>query len=138
MFATTRMVKTSVLTDRSLGAIGVDLNADHLAVTEADRSGNFVNTFSMPLVTYGKTAHQAEALIGDAVARVVEYARQARKPLVIERLDFQRKKAALEGKSPRRSRMLSSLSYGKTKAYVLSRGYRQGVEVYQVNPAYSP
>ena len=93
------MVKAPVLTDRSLGAIGVDLNADHMTVTEADRSGNFVNAFSMPLVTYGKTAHQAEALIGDAVTRVVEYARQARKPLVIERLDFQRKKAALEGAS---------------------------------------
>ena len=71
VFATTRMVKAAVLTDRSLGAIGVDLNADHLAVTETDRSGNFFNTFSVPLVTYGKTAHQAEALIGDAVTRVL-------------------------------------------------------------------
>ena len=137
VFATTEMVKAPVLTDRSLGAIGVDLNADHMAVTETDRSGNFVNTFSVPLVTYGKSAHQAEALISDAVARVVECARQARKPIVIERLDFQRKKAALEGESPGRSRMLSSFGYGRMKAYVLSRGYRQGVEVYQVNPAYS-
>ena len=137
VFATTRMVKTPVLTDRSLGAIGVDLNADHLAVTETDRSGNFFNTFSVPLVTYGKSAHQAEALIGDAVARVVEYARQARKPIVMERLDFQRKKAALEGESPGRSRMLSSFGYGRMKSYLLSRGYRQGVEVFQVNPAYS-
>ena len=137
VFATTRMVKASVVTDRSLGAIGVDLNADHLAVTETARSGNFINTFSVPLVTYGKSAHQAEALIGDAVTRVVEYARQARKPLVIERLDFQRKKAALEGESRGRSRMLSSFGYGRMKAYLLSRGYRQGVEVYQVNPAYS-
>ena len=137
VFVTTEIAKAAVVTDRSLGAIGVDLNADHLAVTETDRSGNFVNTFSVPLVTYGKSAHQAEALIGDAVARVVEYARQARKPLVIERLDFQRKRAALEGESAKHSRMLSSFSYGKVKAYLLSRGYREGVEVFQVNPAYS-
>ena len=137
VFATTKMSKTPVITNRRLGAIGVDLNADHMAVTETDRSGNFVNTFSVPLVTYGKSAHQAEALIGDAVARVVEYARQARKPLVIERLDFQRKKAALEGESAKHSRMLSSFGYDRMKAYLLSRGYRQGVEVYQVNPAYS-
>ena len=137
VFTTTKMAKAPVLTDRSLGAIGVDLNADHLAVTETDRSGNFANSFSVPLVTYGKTAHQAEALIGDAVARVVEYARQAGKPIVIERLDFQRKRVALEGESPGHSRMLSSFSYGKVKAYLLSRGYREGVEVFQVNPAYS-
>ena len=72
VFATTKMVRTPVVTDRRLGAIGVDLNADHLAVTETDRSGNFVNAFSVPLVTYGKSTHQAEALIGDAVAEVVE------------------------------------------------------------------
>ena len=63
VFATTRMVKTPVLTDRSLGAIGVDLNADHLAVTETDRSGNFLQHLLRPLVTYGKSAHQAEALL---------------------------------------------------------------------------
>ena len=125
------------MTDRGLGAIGVDLNADHLAVTETDRSGNFVNTFSVPLVTYGKSSHQAEALIGDAVASVVGHALEKRKPLVIERLDFQRKRAALEGESPGRSRMLSSFCYGKVKAYLLSRGYREGVEVFEVNPAYS-
>ena len=66
----------------------------------------------MRLVTHGKSAHQAEALIGDAVARVVEYARQARKPIVMERLDFQRKKAALETESPGTSRMQSSFDYG--------------------------
>ena len=137
VFATTSVAKAPVVTDRRLGAIGVDLNADHLAVTETDRTGNFVNAFSVPLVTYGKSAHQAEALIGDAVARVVEYARESRKPLVIERLDFRQKRAALEGESPGRSRMLSSFCYGKVKAYLLSRGYREGVEVFQVNPAYS-
>ena len=137
VFATTQTAKAPIVTDRRLGAIGVDLNADHLAVTETDRSGNFVNAFSVPLVTYGKSAHQAEALIGDAVARVVECACESRKPLVIERLDFRQKRAALEGESPGRSRMLSSFCYGKVKAYLLSRGYREGVEVFQVNPAYS-
>ena len=137
VFTTTGIAKAAVVTDRRLGAIGVDLNADHLAVTETDRSGNFVNTFSVPLVAYGESVHQAEALIGDVVARVVEYARESRKPLVIGRLDFRQKRAALEGESPEHCRMLSSFSYGKVKAYFLSRGYREGVEVFQVNPAYS-
>ena len=33
--------------------------------------------------------------------------------------------------------MLSSFSYGKIKAYLLSRGHREGVEIHQVNPAFS-
>ena len=96
-----------------------------------------MKAWRVPLVTYGKSNHQAEALIGDAVAGVVEYARGVGKPLVIERLDFRQKKAVLEGESRKYARMLSSFSYGKVKAYFLSRGYREGVEIVAVNPAYS-
>ena len=67
----------------------------------------------------------------------MEYASNAGKPIVLERLDFRQKKAALEGQPRRYSRMLSSFSYGKVKAYFISRGYREGVEIHQVNPAYS-
>ena len=137
VFATTDMMDVPVVTDEGRGAIGVDLNADHLAVCETDASGNYVNAFSVPLVTCGKAEHQAEAIIGDAVAAVVEYAREAGKPIAIEKLDFRQKKAVLEGESRRYSRMLSSFSYGKIKACFLSRGYRHGVEVSQVNPAFS-
>ena len=137
VFATTQLMDVPVVTDRRRGAIGVDLNADHLAVCETDGSGNCINSWRVPLVTYGKSTHQAEAVIGDAVAKVVAYAREAGKPIVIERLDFQHKKAALEGESRRYSRMLSSFSYGKIKAYFLSRGHREGVGVHQVNPAFS-
>ena len=137
VFATTELPDVEVTTDRRLGVIGIDLNADHLAVAETDASGNYLNAWRTPLVTYGKNTHQAEALIGDAVATVIQYAKEAGKPIVIEKLDFRQKRAVLEGESPRYSRMLSSFGYGKVKAYFLSRGYRQGVEVHQVNPAYS-
>ena len=137
VFATTEVMDVAVVTNRSLGAVGVDLNADHLAVAETDASGNYLRAWRVPLVTYGKSLHQAEALIGDAVASVVKHAREAGKPIVIERLDFRQKKAQLEGESRRYSRMLSSFSYGKVKAYFISRGHRNGVEVFQVNPAYS-
>ena len=111
--------------------------ARYLAVAETDASGNCINAWRVPLVTYGKNTNQAEALIGDAVASVVRYAREVGKPIVIEKLDFRQKKAVLEGQSRKYSRMLSSFSYGKVKAYFISRGYREGVEVHQVNPAYS-
>ena len=137
VFVSTQMMDVPVVTDQRRGAIGVDLNADHLAVADTDASGNYLNAWRVPLVTYGKNTNQAEAIIGDAVASVVQYAREVGKPIVIEKLDFRQKKSALEGESRRYGRMLSSFSYGKIKAYFVSRGYRQGVEVNQVNPAYS-
>ena len=112
VFVSTEMMDVPVVTDQRRGAIGADPNADHLAVAETDASGNCINAWRVPLVTYGKSTHQVEALIGDAVASVVAYAREVRKPIVIEKLDFRQKKADLEGESPRYSRMLSSFSYG--------------------------
>ena len=107
VFATTEMMDVPVVTDRRRGAIGVDLNADHLAVSETDGDGNWLKSWRVASVTYGKTSRQAEALIGDAVASVVAYARDAGKPIVLEKLDFRQKKATLEGESRRYSRMLS-------------------------------
>ncbi len=137
VFVSTRYEGSPVVTDRHRGAFGVDVNADHLAVCETDPSGNPVASWSLPLVTYGKTTNQAEALVGDAVAKVIGLARVAGKPVVIERLDFEKKKAELEGESHRYSRMLSSFAYGKIQEYFASRGYREGVEVFRVNPAFS-
>ena len=100
VFATTELPDVEVTTDRRLGVIGIDLNADHLGVAETDASGNYLNAWRAPLVTYGKNTHQADAPIGNAVATVVQYAKEAGKPLVIEKLDFRQKKAALEGEPP--------------------------------------
>ena len=109
IFVTTRMMDVPVVTDRRRGAIGVDLNADHLAVAETDASGNCLNAWRVPLVPYGKSTHQAEALIGDAAAGVVEYARDAGKPIVIEEAGLSSEEGCPGGPTSRRySRMLSS------------------------------
>ena len=111
VFATTEMMDVPVVTDqasrrrrrgpqrRPLGGC-VRLTP---AATTSTRS-------ACRVVTYGKSRHQAEAIIGDAVASVVAYARETGKPVVMERLDFRQKKAALEGESRGYSRMLSSPS----------------------------
>ena len=92
----TRMMDVPVVTDRRRGAIGVDLDADHLAVAETDAAANGLNTWRMPLVIYGKFQYQAGARLSDAAASVLQYARHAGKPMVNERLDFRQKKAVSE------------------------------------------
>ena len=69
VFVTTKMAPVPAATDRGRGAIGVDLNAGHLAVAETDPSGNYPRAWRVPLVTYGRSSHQAEALIGDCGGR---------------------------------------------------------------------
>ena len=126
-----------LVSSRMAGAIGVDMNADHLAVSEVDRFGNWIHSQRIALPTYGKTSHQAKALIGDAAVAIADQARIAGKPVVIEKLDFAKKKAGLESTHPRYARMLSSFVCNKVSSSIKAACFRLGVECFEVNPAYT-
>ncbi|MBK7000020.1 MAG: IS200/IS605 family accessory protein TnpB-related protein [Rhodoferax sp.] len=122
---------------KELGAIGVDLNADHLAVAETDRFGNLIGTRRIDLITYGKTKDQAKALIGDAAVALAAQAQAAGKPIVLETLNFQKKKAELETTDPKQARLLSSFACNRVASSIKAAAFRAGIEVIEVNPAYT-
>jgi IS605 OrfB family transposase len=131
-----------LVTNSGLGCIGVDINAEHLAVVETDRFGNVVDTLRIPLNTYGKTTAQAKAIVGDAVKQLIDFADQKQKPIVIEKLDFAKKKSQLETTGndkhqKRYARMLSSLAYNQIKDVIKARCFDTGIEVLEINPAYT-
>ncbi len=138
IFVSTTLPKPQWKTNPSLGVIGVDINLDHLALVETDRFGNPILKKTIPLNLYGKTKEQSLALIGDASAKIIQYAKQISKPIILEDLDFQKKKQFLrETSSPSEARKLSSFSYQAIITHLKSRGWGQQVEVCQVNPAFT-
>jgi IS605 OrfB family transposase len=138
LFASTSLQAPKRVTCAELGSIGVDINADHLAVAEVDRFGNCIKYKTIPLVLYGKDARQTKALIQEAAKEVICWCQDAKKPLVLEKLSFQEKKQTLrEEKSAKQARMLSSFAYNSIIQTMQARGFRFGVEVNQVNPAYT-
>lgn len=138
VFISVPIQKRKTVTSQERGVIGVDINANHLAIAETDRFGNPVAKKSIPVNTYGKNRNQTQALIGDACALIVDNAKKAGKPLVIEQLDFQKKKSELrDHSSPAMARMLSGLAYNNIINGLKSRAWRSGVEVMEVNPAFT-
>jgi IS605 OrfB family transposase len=137
VFVSTVPIRVEPIQDRRNGTLGVDLNADHLAASLTDRFGNLVEHKRIPLVTYGCTKAQAAARTGDAVKRVIELARRAEVPIVIEALDFAKKKTAMREQGRRYSRMLSSLSYAKIRSTLVARAYDAGLRVKTVKPQFS-
>lgn len=122
----------------ALGAIGVDVNAGHLACAEVDRFGNPVDAWNEPCATYGKSTEQSSAIIEAAAISVVDRALATGKPIVLEKLDFAQKKLELKrSDSPRRARLLSSFAYRQVDAAICSRAAKHGVAVHHVNPAYT-
>ena len=137
VFVSSAATPVERITDKGLGAIGIDINPDQLVVAELDGFGNFIGGQHLPCVTYGKTREQAKAILGDSVKKAIEVAVESHKPIVIERLEFGKKKAALENEGTGRARMLSSFAYQQTIRYLKAAGFRAGVEVIEVNPAYT-
>lgn len=137
VFITTQALPFERRSDRRLGAIGIDLNADHLAVCETDRYGNPIASLTIPLVTYGLDRYQTQAQIGEAIKALMDFARDRGKPLAIEKLDFSAKKAALEAEGRRYAQMLSALVYDRIVATLNARAHDARLEVLSRNPAYT-
>jgi len=129
--------EVAVISHRQAGVIGVDINADRLAVTETDRFGNPVGSWVIHCVTYGRTSERRAAIVGDAVKQVVAIAVDRRKPIAIEKLDFWKKRATLEAQSGKHARMLCAFAYRRIQAVIRARSYEAGIEVRDTNPAYS-
>jgi IS605 OrfB family transposase len=137
VFVSTECASGKQISDRRLGAIGIDINVGQLVLAELDRFGNFLGGEGIGCVTYGKTRAQAKAILGDAVKQALAAAIGSRKPIVVERLEFAQKKASLENEGRRRARMLSSFAYRQTLQYLQAAAFRAGVEVIAVNPPYT-
>ena len=136
IFVTFDLPQHKYISNKNLGVIGVDINVDHLAITETDRFGNPIKSEKIPLCTYGKKTNRTKALIGDAIAKIVDLAISSQKPLVVENLDFKNKKRTLSG-SGKKCRMFSSFSYKTILAFIHSRAWQNKIEVIEVNPAYT-
>jgi len=125
------------ISDRRWGAIGIDINLEQLVLAELDRFGNFLGGDCIGCVTYGKRRAQAKAILGDAVKQAMAAAIRTRKPIVVERLEFAKKKSTLENAGRGRARLLSSFAYQQTLRYLKAAGFRAGVEVIPVHSAYT-
>jgi IS605 OrfB family transposase len=138
VFVSTALEKTVPVSKEGNGVIGIDLNADHIAYVETDRFGNPLEKKRLPWATHGKSKHQLRALTGDLCKTLIKKAKETNKPLVIEKLDFQKKKLSLKEKGcSKLSRLLSGFAYGVFYLFLMARAYKHGIIVHQVNPAFT-
>jgi IS605 OrfB family transposase len=135
--------------DFSNGCLGVDLNADHVALTLTDATGNPLTTMPgapgnpvmmrrIDLPTYGKTTAQRLDMIRKAAAEIAKLADQLGVPVAAEKLDFRRKRAELEtAVGKKRARMLSSFANSSFAEALARVCVRKRVKLVLVNPAYT-
>lgn len=94
------------------GALGIDLNVDHLAVGITDRFGNPRECFSLAFRPYEATSRQNEAALAAMIHDLCDIAEKRQVPIVIEKLKLSILTAKLKSQHyGKTSKRLSSFSY---------------------------
>ena len=110
---------------------------DFLSICEIDRFGNPIKDWKIDVPMYSRTKNQIEASMSDALKQILNYAAEVQKNVVIEKLNFTKKKSGLREMGPKYARMLSGFAYISFKRMIESKAKKLGVRVQRVNPAYT-
>lgn len=122
------------------GAIGLDFNDGHIDLSETDAKGNLVHAKTYWLYHHG-TGSRAENEMRTVIAEIGTLAMMTGKTIVKEDLSFIRKKSkTTKGRKKRDkdyNRMLHTLDYSRFEECLKNMSARLGVEILEVNPAYT-
>ncbi|MEQ8757381.1 MAG: IS200/IS605 family accessory protein TnpB-related protein [Coleofasciculus sp. G1-WW12-02] len=121
----------------SWGAIGVDLNPNCIGWAMADKDGNLDGFGQFKVNIQSQPKGRTEAILVDVVTDLTKLALEHKRPIVVEKLDFSDKKKRLRELNTRHNRMLSNFAYSKFLQLLLARCFKLGIQVIEVNPAYS-
>ncbi|GGM28142.1 hypothetical protein GCM10011351_12550 [Paraliobacillus quinghaiensis] len=119
------------------GIIGVDSNVDHLAISNVNSIGQLIDSFVLKFDIEGKTSGQVSKLIEAEIITLVDYAAKHKKPIAIEKLNTTKSKVKNTYGNKKANRRMSQFAYNKIVMAIKSRADKVGVEIYEVNPAYT-
>ena len=128
--------KDLCITRNSYGVIGVDFNKGFVSVSETDKYGNLINTFNIDY-QYSK-GNQTTNDFQYIATKLKDYCLNTGKDLVIEKLNFTKKKDNLISKRGKKyNEMLSSLAYSKFDSIITSKCAKNRIFLHKVNPAWT-
>ena len=128
--------KDLCVTRNSYGVIGVDFNKGFVSVSETDKYGNLINTFNIDY-QYSK-GNQTTNDFQYIANKLKDYCLNVGKDLVIEKLNFTKKKDNLISKRGKKyNEMLSSLAYSKFDSIITSKCAKNRIFLHKVNPAWT-
>ena len=128
--------KDLCVTRNSYGVFGVDFNKGFVSVSETDKFGNLINTFNINY-RYSK-GNQTINDFQYIATKLKDYCLNTGKDLVIEKLNFKKKKDGLISKKGKKyNEMLSSLAYSKFDSIITSKCIKNRIFLHKVNPAWT-
>ena len=131
--------KSSFLTRKSYGTIGIDFNKGFLAVSETDRNGNLVKTCVLKY-RFGQ-GNKTQSDLENCISKILKRALETGKDVCFENLDFKDTKSkATKGKTDKGKKynnMLHTLAYSLYDKLITNMAFRNKIGIIKVNPAWT-
>ena len=128
--------KDLCVTRNSYGVVGVDFNKGFVSVSETDKYGNLINTFNIDY-QYSK-GNKTTRDFQYIATKLKDYCLNVGKDLVIEKLNFTKKKDNLISKRGKKyNEMLSTLAYSKFDSILTAKCAKNRIFLHKVNPAWT-
>ncbi|MEQ9021467.1 MAG: hypothetical protein RLN82_01755 [Pseudomonadales bacterium] len=118
------------------GCIGIDLNPNSVGWSYVDPDGNLKYHGQIP-IQMGLPPGKQDAAIRQVCFLLLDMVITLKCPIVCEELDFSSKKTQLREKGRLYARMISGWAYSRFYQLLSAILSNRGIEVKQVNPAYS-
>jgi IS605 OrfB family transposase len=122
---------------KSCGLIGVDCNVDHFAISNVNHIGQLIESSSLTFDIENKSSGQISKAIEAEVIALVDYAVKHNKAIAVEKLNTTKSKVKHAYGNKKANRLMSQFAYNKMIMAIKSRADKMGVEVFEVNPAYT-
>jgi len=119
------------------GVVGIDMNFDHAALTEINRHGSLIDWLNINYNLEGKTSDQIIKILEKAAIDIIDFAKEKKKPIIIEDLDTTDSKFKLQYGSKKRNKKISLFAYRILTNAIYARADKEGVAVFKVKPNFT-
>lgn len=119
------------------GWVSMDINYDHVALTDVDRDGKRICSTVIRFDVEGKTSGQVSDTIGRVMAKAGKYCADRQKPLIMEDIDTTISRNGMRYGDRKRNLHASLFAYRKMTSSIENQAYKQGVWILKTNPAYT-
>ena len=140
LYITFEVNNIDIVTRSNNGVLGVDFNKGFISVSETDKAGNLVKTFNINYIDYKHKGKNKESMF-NMINKLCIYALDVGKDIVIEDLDFTKKKSRILKSTSINGRkynyFLVTFPYKRFSTLMKEQCLKHGIGLGWVNPAYT-
>ena len=119
------------------GCVSIDLNYDHVVLTDIDKNGTRISGETMRFNPENKTSGQISNEIGRIMSKVGKYCEDRKKPLIMEDINTTIAKHGMKYGNAKGNRHASVFAYRKMTACLENQSYKRSFGILKINPAYT-